>query len=208
MKIHLDNISKKFNREWVFRNFSFEFSTQYCYCILGNNGSGKSTLLQVIAGNILPTDGQIKYENYGNVISSDDIYKHLSFCAPYLELIEDFTIVEMVKFHRQFKKYLTGFTNNDVIALAEFDEVILNRKIQDYSTGMKQRVKILLAVLSDSPLIMLDEPCTNMDHISIQWFHQLIKIHLNNRLLIISSNKKEEEMILCNNQIMMEDYKK
>ena len=208
MKVHLDNISKKFNREWVFKNLSFEFSTQYCYGILGKNGSGKSTLLQVIAGNILPTSGQIKYENEGNKIFSDDIYKHLSFCAPYLELIEDYTIIEMIKFHGQFKKYLNDFTNKNIIDLTEFDEATRNRKIKDYSTGMKQRVKLILAVMSDVPLIVLDEPCTNLDNKSILWFHQLIKIYLNNRLLLISSNNKEEELNLCNLQIMMEDYKK
>jgi len=208
MKIYLDNISKKFNREWVFRNLSFEFSTQYCYCILGNNGSGKSTLLQVIAGNILPTDGLIKYEYKGNDISSDDIYKYLSFCAPYLELIEDYTIVEMIKFHGQFKKYLNGFTNKNIIDLTEFDEVICNRKIKDYSTGMKQLVKLLLAVMSDVPFIVLDEPCTNMDNKNILWFHQLIKTYLNNRLLLISSNNKEEELALCNKHILIENYKK
>lgn len=208
MKIYLDNISKKFNREWVFRNLSFEFSTEYSYVIIGNNGSGKSTLLQIIAGNILPTVGEIKYENTGKEISSDDIYNNLSFCAPYLELIEDFTIVEMVKFHGQFKNYLSGLSNKNITDQTEFDEVTRNRKIKDYSTGMKQRVKLLLAVMSDVPLIILDEPCTNLDHKSIQWFHQLIETYMNNRLLLISSNNKEEELVLCNNQILIEDYKK
>jgi ABC-type multidrug transport system ATPase subunit len=208
MKIKLDKISKKFNREWVFRNLSFEFSSPYTYCVLGNNGSGKSTLLQTIAGNILPTGGHIKYEYKGNEIFSDDIYKHLSFCSPYIELIEDFTIVEMVKFHSHFKNYLIGFSNINIIDQAEFDEVIRNRKIKDYSTGMKQRVKLLLAIMSDVPLILLDEPCTNMDNQSILWLHQLIKTHLNNRLLLISSNIKQEELMLCNKQILMEDYKK
>jgi len=208
MKIHLEDISKKYNRDWIFKKINFSFSSQEPYAITGFNGSGKSTLIQIIAGNIRPTEGKVIYTHHDKEILSENIYKKISFCSPHLELIEEFTLKEMLVFHQNMKGFLPGFSIQDLVELSELTSISTNRKIKEYSTGMKQKVKLLIAVMSDVVAILLDEPCTNFDFKNIDWFHQLVNQQLANRLLLICTNNREEELCLCKNAIAMEDFKK
>src|SRR5476649_2316778 len=107
--ISLQNIGRRFNREWIFRGVDYTFENNQSYAILGPNGSGKSTLLQVLNGSLAPSEGTLGYAYKGSAVEVESAYLHLSLAAPYLELIEDFTLEEMVDFHFQFKKYIAGF---------------------------------------------------------------------------------------------------
>ncbi|MEI8189775.1 MAG: ATP-binding cassette domain-containing protein [candidate division NC10 bacterium] len=146
----------------IFRNLSFTFEKGHAYAILGRNGSGKSTLLQVIAGSIHPTTGTLKYTFDGMEISDEKIFRYISCSAPYLELIEEFKLQEMLQFHFRFKAALPGFTINKIIGMLGFKNQE-HKPIRLFSSGMKQRVKLILAFLSDTPLLLLDEPTTNLD---------------------------------------------
>jgi ABC-type transport system involved in cytochrome c biogenesis ATPase subunit len=105
MKIKLSEAGKRFNREWIFRNVSLDFLqitlTQY-----GTQWFGKSTLLQTIAGMLQLSEGTISYHSGNGTISNDNSYHQISFCAPYLEVIEEMTFIEFIQFHFQFKQCL------------------------------------------------------------------------------------------------------
>jgi ABC-type multidrug transport system ATPase subunit len=206
MKIHLDQIGKKFNTEWIFRNVSFTFEENSVAAILGRNGSGKSTLLQVISGNLHSTSGKVTYNQNGMNISGDDIFRHLTMVAPYLELIEDFTLKEMLQFHFSFKKYLPEHDITSVTELLEFPSM-KHKQIRQFSSGMRQRVKLVQAIMSDVPLILLDEPTMNLDKAGIDWYLELVTKFKGNRSVIICSNLHQTESVFATNTLQIEDYK-
>lgn len=206
MKIQLDQIGKKFNSEWIFRNVTFTFEENSASAILGRNGSGKSTLLQVIAGNLHPTTGSVIYSRDGKTIGGEEIFRHLAMVAPYLEIIEDFTLREMLEFHFSFKDYLPGYDHVSATALLEFP-AMRHKQIRQFSSGMKQRLKLVLAILSDVPLILLDEPTMNLDKPGIEWYHDLVKRFSGNRTVIICSNLHHTESAFAARALQIEDYK-
>ena len=102
MKITLQNIGRRFNRDWIFKNIDYTFTSGQSYAILGPNGSGKSTLLQILNGSLSPSAGNINYSLNESPLEIETVFKQLSLAAPYLELIEEFTLDEMIGFHFRF----------------------------------------------------------------------------------------------------------
>ncbi len=205
MKIRLENIGKRFNKEWIFRNINLEFEDSQSIVILGGNGSGKSTFLQVIAGNYLPSEGGIKYtDKKGDVILSDNLFRHLSISSPYLDLFEEFSLKETFEFHAKFKPLL--LSNSEIIKLAYLDSAI-DKPIKYFSSGMKQRVRLALSILSDCPILFLDEPTSNLDSKGIAWYRELMTKYANNKLVFVGSNNQENEYFFCDRSINIEEYK-
>ena len=205
MKISLEHVGRRFNREWIFRDINYEFEGGGSYAILGANGAGKSTLLQVISGSLSSSEGTISYLNKDNKLDPDNIFEHLSLAAPYLELIEEFSLTEHIDFHFRFKKYRVGMDRDSLIELlglknAEF------KAIKYFSSGMKQRVKLALAFCSDTGILLLDEPASNLDQQGLEWYLSLVGQFSSDRLLIICSNQ-EQEYSFCRHQIKVADYK-
>ena len=206
MNIYLDGIGKKFINEWIFRSLSLELHSGETCAILGRNGSGKSTLLQVIAGSIHATSGKIRYEYCGKEVPDNLIFRHLAMVAPYLEIIEDFTLDEMMDFHFSFKPYLPGMDANKVKEILDL-KVRKSKPIRQYSSGMKQRVKLALAFFSDVPLLLLDEPVMNLDKAGIDWYLKLVKEYAGKRTLVICSNQHAQESAFAVKTLQIEDYK-
>jgi ABC-type multidrug transport system ATPase subunit len=212
MKIDLSQAGKRFNREWIFRNATIEFQQYISYAITGPNGSGKSTLLQCIAGMMQLSEGTIEYANgnpakggTGSQLANEHAYKHVSFCAPYLELIEEMTLVEFLNFHSGFKNFLPGVDTEKIIGLLDLWEAA-GKQIRYYSSGMKQRVKLAQAIFSNTVILLLDEPCSNLDVQGIELYHSLINDYCKERLVIVSSND-EVEYKFTNERINILDYK-
>ncbi len=187
MKISLLNLGKRFNREWIFRHFNYHFISGKSYAITGPNGSGKSTLLQVICGASTLSEGNIVYEDF----KYDDIYKCISIAAPYLELIEEMTLNEFLHFHNGLKKWLPSVSIKKITSIIQLEKAA-DKQIRYFSSGMKQRVKLAQAIFSNVPVILLDEPVTNLDREGIFLYKNLVNDYCKNRLLIVSSNDKEE----------------
>jgi ABC-type multidrug transport system ATPase subunit len=204
MLISLTNIGKRYNYEWIFRKITLELNTENNYVILGSNGSGKSTLLQLLSGSLVQSEGEIKYNS--GAVSIENIFRHVSYAAPYIDLYEDFTLSESVNFHSKFKPFSGALRPSEVIQLMELEKAS-DKQLKYFSSGMKQRVKLALAILSDTPLLLLDEPASNLDRAAISWYQQLIKDHSSNRLIIVASNQQEPEYVFCNKQISISDYK-
>jgi ABC-2 type transport system ATP-binding protein len=202
MKITLIDAGKRFNRDWIFRHLHYEFFPAHSYAIIGPNGSGKSTLLQAIAGAIAISEGSVHYECSAE-IAPDEAYRHLSLCAPYLEVVEEMTVTEFLQFHAAFKPL--GLSIREIIEKMGL-AAAAHKQIRYYSSGMKQRVRLAQALFSDTPVILLDEPCTNLDADGIALYRQLITEHAVNRLVIVSSNDVQE-YDFCEKTINIRDYK-
>ena len=205
MKITLKDIGRRFNRDWIFRGLDYTFSSNDTYAILGPNGSGKSTLLQVLTSSLSPSAGELNYYYDDKSVEIEDVYKHLSFAAPYLELIEEFTLSEVIDFHFKFKLYKPGLNRNEILDLLGMHNN-KNKLVKYFSSGMKQRLKLALAVCAETPMLLLDEPTSNLDTQGTGWYLSLLQKYSSNRLIIISSNQ-EHEYDFCNNRITLSDYK-
>jgi ABC-type multidrug transport system ATPase subunit len=205
MKIKFSNAGKRFNREWIFRNSDLEFNSSTSYAITGPNGSGKSTMLQCIGGMLQLSEGKIDYSIGNKQLASEEVYKQVSFCAPYLDVIEEMALVEFLQFHNQFKSFINNFSIQQIIEEIGLRDAI-NKQIRFYSSGMKQRVKLAQAIFSDVSIVLLDEPCSNLDAKGIDLYHSLIKKYCNDRLVIVCSND-EVEYSFTKNRISVLDYK-
>ena len=200
MKIWLSDTGKKFNRDWIFRHLSCTFITGRSYAIVGPNGSGKSTLLQMISGALTPSEGKIDWG-----VDADAVYSHVAICAPYLEVVEEMTVTEFLEFHRSFKPFINGISIPDILSIINLSDAA-HKQIRYYSSGMKQRVKLAQAFFSDVPVLLLDEPCTNLDEAGYGVYYRLIREYAQNRLVVVSSND-EKEISFCEERISILDYK-
>jgi ABC-type multidrug transport system ATPase subunit len=205
MTIHLQNAGKRFRLDWIFRGLDFSFEKGQRYAVLGPNGSGKSTLLKVLSGHLSPSKGTIVFENQGKKIEPDEVYRHVSYAAPYIELIEEFTLEEALKFHAGLKPLLPNFTPAKLYELLALPRA-RSKEIRFFSSGMKQRVKLALAVCSDTPILLLDEPATNLDTQGIEWYKNLIADYAAARLVVIASNDPHDADF-CPVHLKILDYK-
>jgi ABC-type multidrug transport system ATPase subunit len=202
MNIKLDNVGKRFERNWIFRNLSLSIEDGKRYVVLGQNGSGKSTLLKVISGNLTPTEGTIEYSNTSGSIVIEEVYKSVSIAAPYLDVPEDYTLYELLAFHKVFKPFEKNLTEKQVIDLLELSHT-KQKTYKYFSSGMKQRVKLGLAILCSTPLLLLDEPATALDARSVEWYQDMVTQYASGKTIIVFSNNKEEEFGFCTEKIVL-----
>jgi ABC-type multidrug transport system ATPase subunit len=226
MTISLSDAGKRYNRDWIFRHLTYTFHAGNSYAIVGPNGSGKSTLLQAIGGAIALSEGSLQFTVHSSQFAvnspqpatgnqqpvtsnqqpeTDNCYQYISIAAPYLDVIEEMTATEFLQFHQSFKPFLPQISIKEIIATVALDNAA-NKQIRYYSSGMKQRVKLAQAVFSDTPVVLLDEPCTNLDITGIQLYQQLIADYCSNRLVIVSSND-ETEYGFCKEKVNINDWK-
>lgn len=212
MKIILHQIGKRFNNDWIFRNINFQFEQGESYVILGPNGSGKSTFLQLLSGNLLASEGKVEYaskqmeDGTWKIEDVENIYRYVSIAAPYLELVEEFTLEESIKFHQQFKSFINNFSVENIIDITGLQKA-KHKELRYFSSGMKQRVKLALALLSDTPILLLDEPTSNLDKQGIDWYCNLVHFYSSNKLIIVCSNQQTHEYDFCKVQLNILDYK-
>ncbi|SFB52810.1 ABC transporter ATP-binding protein [Algoriphagus aquimarinus] len=205
LKIHLEEASKRFQYEWIFKNLNLELSQGNSLAITGSNGSGKSTLLKCLSGSIPISSGKIDYILDGKPISETDWFSYLSISAPYMEVPEEFSLEELLDFHFKFKKPLDGISSKEIIEQLYLSQHAL-KAVGQFSSGMKQRLKLGLALFSDVPLILLDEPTSNLDKKGIDWYQEMMREYGKNRILVICSNEPRE-YTFCEQKITLEDFK-
>lgn len=210
--ITLNNLGKKFNREWIFRGLTYEIPPGQKLLVSGGNGSGKSTLLQVISGFVNPNEGEVGYSLHDSKatipkkIEADTVRNFISFASPYLQLIEDFTLAETIAHIAPFKPFVKGLNTDQVMAALQL-EAARNKLIKQFSSGMKQRLKLGLAILSDTPVLLLDEPISNLDKNAIAWYGKMISAHTQNRTVIVCSNAIADEHFFCTAELNVADFK-
>lgn len=204
MRIEASQLSKKFLLNTIFKSFDYTFEYPNSYAILGANGSGKSTLLRILSGMQSPNKGEVVFFYNNTKIQNEHLFHYVSYCAPSMEIIEEMTLVEFLKFHFLFKPITNGYTIESLITLSGLEKY-KNTTISNYSSGMKQRVKLIQAIFTNAPILLLDEPCTNLDQKGVQQYLDWLEL-VDNKLVIISSND-EREYANCNYKINIEDYK-
>lgn len=199
LSISLEKVSKSFNRQWIFKDLSLLWKQGRSYAITGPNGSGKSTLSSIMMGLSLPTHGNVMHHINGKPIEADQWYKHISFAAPYMEIIEEFTLLELLAFHFKFKSPVYGMSIYDIMETMYLSHA-KRKQVAYFSSGMKQRLKLGLALFSDSRAVFLDEPTSNLDSRAKDWYLVQVEKVLKDRLVIVASNDPEE-YAFCDEQI-------
>lgn len=206
ISIQINNAGKKFGTEWIFKGVDLEIKPSEKIVILGLNGSGKSTFLQAISGYLILTKGDISFFNNDIQVDSEEIYQLVSISSPYLELIEDYTLEELVKHLSYYKSYLNNLSPNEVIELSGLEKH-KEKYIRLFSSGMKQRLKLSLAIFSNTPILLLDEPTTNLDATVINWYKEMIEKYAKHKTVIVCSNSVKDEYEFCTRTILMDNYK-
>lgn len=204
MKIKITNLGKKFSSDWIFKGMNASFETGDIIGIIGSNGSGKSTLLKILSSSELPSTGEINYSDQENMISADAIFKQMNYCAPYVDLPEELSVRECYDFHHKFKPISMDF--NEFIELVWLKNQS-DKRIKYFSSGMKQRLRLSLALLSESSIVFLDEPTSNLDEKGKALFQKLIREQQGNKLIFIGSNSDSLELSQTNRTINIMDYK-
>jgi ABC-type multidrug transport system ATPase subunit len=206
MVLSLNQLGKAYQDEWIFRGIDLQLAAPSSWAVLGPNGAGKSTLLRIMAGLSLPSTGSVSYTLAdGRTLSTQEALSLCSFTAPYLELPEELSLASLLGFHFRFRRLLPALRTADLPRL-----LLLEGKSQQpvsrFSSGMKQRLKLGVAVLTDAPFVFLDEPLTNLDEAGVRWYRDLILTHTADRCVIVASNRPEEHDF-CEREIRVADYK-
>lgn len=174
--------------------------------LLGSNGSGKSTLLQVISGYLIPDSGKVNFTSNTTEVKQEDAHELISFASPYLQLTEEFTLKELVEHTALFKPFINRSNANEIIDIMELKSAA-NKAIKHYSSGMKQRAKLGLAILADAPLLFLDEPLSNLDANGAKWYQKMIAEFGAKKTIVVCSNAIKEEYSFCEKELNMADHK-
>lgn len=204
MKITLNDIGKKYNNHWLYKNINFVIEQNDSVAITGHNGSGKSTLIKILSGYLIPTKGTLAWDIEGEAILPDLLYNHYSFCAPYTDLPEEFTLMEVLKWYFSFKPLLKVSKIEELVIIGRFEKD-KEKLVAQFSSGMKQRLKLLLALYTDCPLMLLDEPTANLDESNTNWYLETIKEVIGLKTILIASNN-EYEYSFCSKKIQLADY--
>lgn len=204
MQIEATGLGKRYAREWIFRNLTHTFREGTATAVLGPNGSGKSTLLNTLSGQLLSTAGTLSFAHQGRTVPVEEMPPLLAYAAPYLELIEELTLTELLHFHTRFKPLKPGVSQQQLVELM-YLEKSRHKLVRDFSSGMKQRLKLALALYADTPLLLLDEPTTNLDRAGVAWYQEHVRATLAGRTVLVSSNVPEE-YDFCQEQLLITDF--
>jgi ABC-type multidrug transport system ATPase subunit len=206
MRLDAQNLGRRYGRQWIFRRLSYAFEPGSATAILGPNGAGKSTLLSILAGQLLPSEGTVSYEwaLSGKTLPVAEVPRQLAYCAPYLELPEDFTLLELLAFHTRLKPLRPGVSIADLVEIMYLHKA-RHQAVRTFSSGMKQRLKLGLALYAAAPLLLLDEPTTNLDAQGAAWYLEHVARVRESRLVVVSSNVPAEYGF-CDGQVRITDF--
>ncbi len=192
MQLIAENISKYFADNRIFKNINFQIKSGQSLAIIGPNGSGKSTLIRILSNLIQPTEGKIIYKNTGGEIKKENIYKNIGLVGPYLELYQDLSAKENLTFFSKIK----GIRESDKRINDLMKRLKLSGREDDlvkaYSSGMKQRLKYVFAMLGQPEVLFIDEPCANLDEEGIKTIYEILAEQKKDKILIIATNDSDD----------------
>lgn len=204
--VHASSLSKSFGRRLIFKDIGFSLEDSGIFGIAGPNGSGKSTLVKIIAGLISPSSGKIIHSFSGKEIIPERLHNHIGFISTYLILYEEFTAWENLTISSNIRG--VKFSNEKVETLLN-KFLIFNRRndlVKTYSSGMKQRLKFIFALMHSPDVLILDEPTSNLDEEGKKVVYDIIQEEGKDRIVVIASNE-EKDLNLCEQIIFLEEYK-
>jgi heme exporter protein A len=191
ISLKVSGLKRVFNRRTVFSGVEFELAGRDSLAVTGRNGSGKSTLLKIVAGILAPSRGSIDLSLDSTPVSADWRYRYIGFVAPYLQLYDEFSAIENLEFFRKVRGLPADRPLADLLTRFGLED----RKddpLRTYSSGMKQRVKYAFALLHDPPLLLLDEPTSNLDSAGIEIVYRIIEEQKRRGIVIIATNNSED----------------
>lgn len=205
-KLTFQNVTKTFGRRLIFKNINRDFSSGNVYGFSGRNGSGKSTLIKIASGVVSPTKGKIVHQNNEQIIIPEKLHNYIGFVSPYLVLYDEFTAQENL-YHFSKIRGIEYDIDRTKYLLNEFE---LYQRRNDYlkgfSSGMKQRMKFIFALLHNPQILFLDEPTSNLDTIGKDKVYQIIENEGKTKLVIVASNE-ESDLNLCSEILDIESFK-
>ncbi|MBK9098203.1 MAG: ABC transporter ATP-binding protein [bacterium] len=204
--IQSQNLSKLFGRRLIFRDINFHWTGNGIFGISGPNGSGKSTLVKIVAGLIAPSSGKIIHKNSGGEIIPEKLHNHIGFVSPYLVLYEEFSAWENLQIFAKVR----GVSFNEKRVNDYLSQFLLdNRKndlVKTYSSGMKQRLKFIFALMHFPEVLIFDEPTSNLDEEGKKVVYNIVREEGKTRIVIIASNEVKD-LELCNEVLLLEKFK-
>ncbi|MFN5628322.1 MAG: ATP-binding cassette domain-containing protein [Bacteroidota bacterium] len=206
MRIVVENLQKNFNNQLVFQNLSIEINAYQKIAFVGPNGSGKSTALLCLAGFYQPSKGKVDFINNNSIIEEVQKFSYLSIASPYLELPENFSALEIFNFQSNLKPF-----SKDISPDFFFNSIKLthskNTPVKFFSSGMKQILKLGLAIFADTPILFLDEPCSNLDENNILIFNEIFESYAHNKTVLIGTNNHPSELALVQSSVDILKFK-
>lgn len=193
IELHAHALSKNFNRRSIFHDISFSLLSPASIAFTGKNGSGKSTLAKIVAGVLSPTTGEVVYQRNGKTLIEDERRIYVGFVSPYLNLYDEFTAMENIAL---LAKMRSNHSSIDAITESLFKRFNLWQRRDDtvrgYSSGMKQRLKYVFALVHSPSILILDEPSTNLDDDGMNVVEEVVKEQLLSSILIVATNDSAE----------------
>jgi len=193
VSLSVESLSKLFNRRTIFEGVSFSLKQGESLAVTGKNGSGKSTLAKIVCGLISSNAGSIRCAVAGREIRQEDMFQHIGFVAPYLNLYEEFSGIENLRLIGKIRNLPDTMEAEGEDLLREFG--IFERRLDDvrtYSSGMKQRLKYAAALLHHPEILILDEPTANLDIEGIAVVRRIMRVQTLEGILLIATNEKED----------------
>lgn len=200
MQITLLDCGKSFNRKWLFKHLDCQLNAGEQWAILGSNGSGKSTFCLMLAAQVWPTEGTVQWQYQNCQVEPTKVFSHIALASPALELPEEFSFHEIIQMHKRAKPFLAENAGEEIAALCGFDTKTMLKPLYSFSSGMKQRARLSLAAMSDTPVLILDEPLTNLDSAGVAVYEKIVGSYAKDRLLVVASNR-EDEYSFCNRKL-------
>ena len=190
--ISCEDVGKQYQYKWVLQGFSHTFLAGSNYVIAGKNGSGKSTLLKMLSAYLSPSKGSISWHNMQHKLEKEEVYLHACLTGPYVEVPEEFTFPELIRLQRHFKRMPSGLSPEKILKLSGLER-FADTPIKNFSSGMKQRAKLALSIFPEAGLLLLDEPCTNLDANAREWYQHILHDFSKDKTVIVASNHHLDE---------------
>lgn len=199
------NVGKDYNLQTIFGQLNGTFRSPQSVAVIGRNGSGKSTLLRVLSGMDSPTTGSLLWSVNGKRLPTYRQFEFLSYCSPGFDFDTRFTVREIIKQYRAVKPMQHHLAVDDLIQQIGFEEHQY-KYIDELSSGMNQRVRLILTICADVPVLFLDEPCSNLDSQGVTWYEEMISRYALDKLVFVASNDPRE-YTYCTDRLSVMDYK-
>lgn len=204
MEIVLQEAGRRFGAQQVFQELNLKLAPGDRLAVLGGNGSGKSTLLKCLYGALSLSSGSIRFHRGAKEdIPALEAGRHSSYAAPYLELIEELPALEFLRIYSRFR---TLTIRPEALLEAAYLADSALKEIAKLSSGMRQRLRLALALYTSSEILFLDEPTSNLDPAGVQWFQKQLQQNLGDRILVVGSNFQQEETFYCHREVALRDY--
>lgn len=199
-RISIRSAGKRHGRQWIFRGLDLDIAEGNKVAVCGHNGAGKSTFLLCVSGYQSVHEGEIIHFTDGHPLEKNDWHVQLAIAAPYLDLPEEYTLDELIRFMHCFKPFASGLSLENIPELLGLEQS-RKKPVRHFSSGMKQRVKLGCALLSNASLLLLDEPLSNLDSTGVKWYAAMVEEFASSKTVVVCSNHYQDEIAFCTQRI-------